>query len=97
MSGVQKLIVGKKEIWSLDYSNGKEDEMIVLATMLTELDLAENKRMLVLATYNDKNFVTPKVMRNLEKLTGQIIHLIVKASFVGLSPTKRIILKGFNS
>jgi hypothetical protein len=96
MSGVQKLMIGEKEILSIDYSNCKEAEMIALATELTELGLAENKMILVLAIYNDKNFVTPKVMRNLERLTARIIHLVDKAAMVGLSPTKKVILKGYN-
>ncbi len=96
MGGVQKLMINDKEIWSLDYSNCKEDGMIALASELTELGLAENKPMLVLAIYNEKNFVTPRVMRHLESVTGRIIHLIDKAALIGLSPTKKILLKGYN-
>jgi hypothetical protein len=96
MNGVTKLISNRKEIWCINYSNCKEDDMIALACELTELGIAENKPMLVLAIYNEKNFVTPKVMRQFEKVTAKIIHLVDKAAMVGLSPTKKIILKGYN-
>lgn len=96
MSGIQKVVIDGKEILSVDYSDCKEEEIMVLASELLSIGLAENKRLLILSTYNEKNFITPKVMRHMEKVTKQGLHLIHKMAIVGLSPTKRVILKGYN-
>jgi len=96
MKSVQRLQVNEKEILILDYSSCKEAEMMALATEFMQLALAENKMVLVMTVYNEKGFVTPKVMAHFEKVTSQILHLVDKAALVGLSPTKKIILKGYN-
>ncbi len=96
MSGIQKLMIDGTEILSIDYSDCREHEIIALASELLELGLAENKPLRILSIYNDKNFITPKVMRHMEKVTKQGIHLIEKMAIIGLTPTKRIILRGYN-
>ncbi len=96
MSGVQKLMIGEKEILSVDYSDCKESEMMTLATELSELGIAENKQLYVLCIFNDKNFITPKVMRHMESVTKPANHLVEKMAIVGLNSTKKVILKGYN-
>ena len=96
MSGVQKLVIDGREVLMVDYSDCNQEAMIVLATQLCELALTENKDSLVLNIFNNKSFITPKVMRHFEDVTNQTIHLIDKMAIVGLSPTKKVILKGYN-
>jgi hypothetical protein len=96
MNGIQKLMIGGKEILSIDYSDCKEDEMINRISELAEMVFAENKRIVLLSIFNDKSFVTPKVMRHVENRTSLLIHLIDKMAMIGLSPTKKVILNGYN-
>lgn len=96
MGGVQKLVIGGREVLMVDYSDCNQEAMIALATQLCELALAENKDSLVLNIFNNKNFITPKVMRHFEDVTNRTIHLVDKMAIVGLSPTKKVILKGYN-
>jgi len=96
MSGIQKLIIGNKEILSVDYSDCDENEMMSLASHLKELVLTENKSIRILSTFNHKNFITPKVMRHMENVTQLTNHLVDKMALTGLSSTKKIILKGYN-
>ena len=70
--------------------------MIALVSELAELVFAENKPIFLLSIFNDKSFVTPKVMRHFENRTKLLIHLIDKMTLIGLSPTKKVILKGYN-
>jgi hypothetical protein len=96
MSGVQKLWVGETEIVSIDYSDCNEHEILQLSSEMAALVAAENKPFLALSIFNGKNFLTPRVMRHLEALAKPVNHLVIKMAVVGLSPTKKIILKGYN-
>ncbi|HOX82842.1 MAG TPA: STAS/SEC14 domain-containing protein [Chryseolinea sp.] len=96
MSGIQKLIIGDKEVLLVDYSDCTENEIITLASQLKELVLAENKSVRILSKFNDKNFATPKVMRHMEKVTQLALHLIDGMAIIGLSSTKKVILKGYS-
>jgi len=96
MSGVQKLMINGKVILSVDYSDCKEEEIIRLASEILKMGLAENDRLLILCIYNEKNFMTPKVMRHMERVTKQAIHLIDKMAIVGFTSMKKVILKGYN-
>jgi len=84
------------EILVVDYRGCKEAQMIQLTTKLKELIQARSTPARVLSVYNDKTYITPTFMRHTEKETGEVIHLIEKAAFVGLSTTKKIILQGYN-
>jgi hypothetical protein len=35
-------------------------------------------------------------MRNVEKVTEELKHLFIKQAVIGLSPVKKMILKGYN-
>jgi hypothetical protein len=96
MSGIQKLMISGKEILSIDYSDLKENEIIKLASEISELVRSDNKNVLVLCIFNDKNYITPKIMRHMEAETGPLVHLVNKMALIGLSPVKKVILKGYN-
>lgn len=89
-------MINGKAILSVDYSDCKEEEIMALASQLMELIFSENKPSLILSIYNQKNVATPRVMRHIEKVTKQVIHLIDKMAIVGLTPNKKIILAGYN-
>lgn len=75
MIRIQKFIRGEKEILSIDYFDCKEDEMIALVSELAELVFAENKPIFLLSIFNDKSFVTEKVIRHFENQTKLLIYL----------------------
>lgn len=96
MGAIEKIVVDEKEILSIDYRGCKEGEMMAAATELGVMISLINRPVLVITTFDDKNYATPRFMRHVEKETGKVIHLIDKMAFVGLSPTKQLILKGYN-
>lgn len=85
-----------KEIITVDYSDCKEDAMMVLLTKAKDLVLAENKNVLICSIFNNKNFVTPKFMRHVEQELKQTERFIQKNAIIGLSQTQLWILKGIN-
>lgn len=96
MERIKKIRHKEKEAISVDYSDCKEDDMILLLTKARDLILTENKEVLVLSIFNSKNFVTPKFMRHLEKELSTVEKLIHKNAIIGLSKTQLWILKGVN-
>lgn len=96
MSRVGKLLVHDQEICTVDYRDLKEAEMIKAASELRQLIAQDNKPVVVLTIFNDKAYVTPAFMRHAEKETAEVLHLLDRVAFLGLSPTKKIILNGYN-
>ena len=96
MNRITKLIINEKEILCVDYSDLKEDQMIALGYTLLEIVLAENKPVLILNIFNERNFLSPNLMRHQRELLQKGIHLVEKVALVGLNPMKRIILTGIN-
>ncbi len=96
MSGIKKIRMGEREILSIDFSGLKEKQMIDLANESLKVVLEDNHSVFALTTFDSKNFTTPTVMRHFEDVNRQMLHLIKKQGIVGLTPMKKIILKGFN-
>src|SRR5882672_4610118 len=96
MTRIYTLRQDADEILLIDYTGCKEAQMIQLITKFKELIQTHSKPALILSIFNDNTYVTPAFMRHAEKETGEVIRLIEKAAFVGLSPTKKIILQGYN-
>ncbi len=93
---LKKIVHKNKEILIIDYSNCKEQGMIELATAAKELILRENKNVLLLSIYNDKNYATPKFVRHIEKELRAAEPLIVKNAVTGISAVQQWIVKGIN-
>lgn len=59
--------------------------------------LIEEKRLQkLLAVFNDKNYITTKVLRHFETDQLEAINYSEKLVCVGLSTTQKMILKGYN-
>jgi hypothetical protein len=96
MERVKKIVYREKEIISVDYSDCKETEMMVLLTNAKDIILAENKNVLIYSAFNSKNYITPTFMRHLEKELKEGERFIQKSAIIGLSKTQLWILKGIN-
>jgi hypothetical protein len=96
MTRVDTIVVNEQKIFVIDYRGGKEREMIEAVIELGNLIATNTEPVLVLSVFDDKTYVTPNFMRQVEKETAKVIHLIDKVAFLGLSSTKRIILNGYN-
>jgi hypothetical protein len=97
MNNVRRIIHKEKEVLIVDYSNCKEAEMIKVFNYAKDLVQRENKNVVALSIFNNKNFVTPKFVRHLESELGEVEALITKNSVVGLSVPQTWILKGINT
>ncbi len=96
MGRIEKLTEDNKQIFVIDYSDCKEAEMIALVLELKKQMLSTNRPVMILSIFSAKSYATPKFMREAESSTREVIHLIEKSAMVGLSKTKKMILKGFN-
>lgn len=96
MDRIRKITRNNKEIVIIDYSDCKEAEMIDLLSELKRQLLSHNKPIILLSIFNSKSFATPNFMREARVATHETIHLLEKRAMVGLSETKKMILKGYN-
>ncbi len=95
MKGISRESVNNKEIIVIDYSDCNEDRMIELLVQVRKLIRAENKRQRVLAIFNQKSFLTPKVMEyfNSDRLGS---YLLERQAAIGVSLPKKGIIQGHN-
>jgi len=96
MGEVRKLEFDNRSIIEIDYSDLKEPAMIDLLGDLNNQIVSENSPLLILSTFNEKNYVTPNFMRLVEKMTEEHIDSIKKMAIVGLTRTQDTILRGYN-
>ena len=85
-----------KEILEIDYSDLKEAGMITLISDAKRLILEQQKPVLLLSIFNNKNFASPKFVRHIETELKVAEHLIKKNAIVGLSSIQLWIVKGIN-
>ncbi len=95
MAEIRKIEYNNHPILEIDYSDATEDEMMALISRAVETGLSENKKVLVLATHNN-NYITSKFLTHAKTVTREVIHLIDKMAMVGLTPTQKLILKGYS-
>ncbi len=93
---IRKIVKNQQEIFVIDYTNLTESQMMAVASEGKRQLLANNKRVPVLTIFNHKSYVTPAFMRHSERETKEVIHLVKDVAFIGLSPVKKMILKGYN-
>jgi hypothetical protein len=85
-----------KEILIIDYSGLNVDGMVALVAKLGKMIEAGGTAVLLLSIFTDANYATAKFMRQTEKETAKVNHLLAKQAIVGLNAPKRMILKGYN-
>lgn len=95
-SRVSKILDYARPIFAVDYRGLKGDDMKAAATEMRHLLEESGVPVLVLVIFDDSTFVTPGFMRHAEKESGAVMHLIDRMAFVGLTPTKKVILNGYN-
>lgn len=83
-------------VYLIDYSDLKVSEMVDLLHEAKKMMLEKSLKCCLISVFNDRNFATPSFMREAEKVTLDVDHLIQHQAIVGLNSTKKIILKGFN-
>ena len=93
---IERIEANSKVVYIIDYSDCKESEMIDLVIRLKHQIVEGGQSVVILSTFNDGCFATPKFMRHVEEETREALHLIEKQAIVGLSETKKLILKGYN-
>jgi len=95
MKEIQKIIINDKEIMQIDYSNCSEDHMIEILSQVRAIIKEDNKPHRVLAIFNEKSFLTPKVMQyfNAGRLDPSLLE---RQAAIGVSMVKKGIIKGHN-
>ena len=85
-----------KSVLRIDYSDLKDDQMLEVLSRAETAIREYNQPISIISIFNDRCFVTPRFMRSVEKATSELKHLFEKQAVVGLSPVKKMILKGYN-
>lgn len=94
---ISRLNIDGKEILVADFSSCKEYQMIEIIDDLRSLLIKQGKLQLVLAIFNEKNYLTPKFMRHFEtQRMEEASHFIQKVAVFKFNNVKKSILKGFN-
>jgi hypothetical protein len=95
MKEITKFITNEKEIMQIDYSNCNEDRMIGILSEARTIIRNENKPHRVLAIFNEKSFLTPKVMRyfNTDRLDSSLLE---RQATIGVTVPKQGIINGHN-
>ena len=96
MVSIKEIGKNDKNLFIVDYSNCKEAEMISGIAEVKSRILQVNKPVMVISVFNEKAYVTSKFMRVAEQDNLDLAHLIDKQAVVGLTPVKKMILKGLN-
>ena len=95
MKEITKLIINDKEIIEVDFSNCNEDRIIEILSEVRSIIREGNKPHRTLGIFNEKSFLTPKVMHYFN--TGRIDpSLLERQAVVGMNTPKRGIIKGHN-
>jgi hypothetical protein len=95
MKEITKFIINDREILQIDYSNCDEDRMIGILSEARTMIRNENKPHRVLAIFNEKGSLTPKVMQyfNTDRLDS---FLLERQAAIGVPIQKKGIIKGHN-
>jgi hypothetical protein len=96
MEGIRKIYERGKEIIVLDFSNQNENGMMALVTQVKNMVLTENRKQLIAVIYTHRNFGTPRYMNHVREESKEVMGLIEKMANVGLSPTQKLLLKGYS-
>lgn len=96
MKGVYKTEYQGRAILVIDYSSCKEGEMIERLTYAAALIESENTPTRVLSILDDKTYITPRFLREVETVNLKTHTLLERQSVVGLTSVQKVILKGFN-
>lgn len=86
---------GNKNILEINYARLSEQEMIDLITEAAAWVKRKNVPIYVVAIH-ERNYIRPGFVHHAKSVTGEILHLIRKMAFVGLTPTQSLILKGYS-
>jgi hypothetical protein len=97
MKGIRRIIAKGREILEVDFSNCKEQQMIDILMDARKILITENKKQLVLALFNEKNFLTPRFMEYFKfDQREEAIQVIERQAIVGFTETKKQIISGYN-
>lgn len=94
--GIYKIHYKGRDVFILDYSDCTEPKMISRLQNLQGYIETENKPVLLLSVFNEKNFVSLSFMQEAKKATGSVLHLLDKQAIVGLTDIKKMLLKTYN-
>lgn len=88
-------VINNQEIMEIDYSDCNEEVMVELLTLARATIRNRNKPHRVLAIFNSKSFLTPRVMEvfNSDRLDPSLLE---RQATIGVSTVKTSIIKGHN-
>ncbi len=97
MAGIRNIVAKGREILEVDFSNCKDAKMIDVLMDARKLLINGKKKQLVLALFNEKNFLTPKFMEHFRSdQREEAIAVIERQAIVGFNEVKRQIINGYN-
>ena len=96
VSRVYPIIHRGYELLIVDFSDCHGQSYIDVFNLAKEWLLREKRTVSIISVFNAKTFVTPDVMRFIEKELPTVDQFILKNTITGISATQQWILKGLN-
>jgi hypothetical protein len=96
MDRIRKVSRHDKEVIVIDYTNCKDDNMIMIFDEVMSMVLSENRRCFILNVLNSNTFISPKFLRHVEQEAPKYEMLVEKRAVIGISAVQEWILKGIN-
>ena len=81
MTRVEKIQVSGREIISIDFTDCKSEQMIMIFNQAKEL-VSKSENCLVLTNF-ERSYITAAFLRHVEKEIVEVKHLIKKDAFIG--------------
>lgn len=96
MDRISKTELDNKNILEVNYSDLREGGITDLLENVKQLILQDKKPVMIISYFNSKNYVTAAFIIRAKEITSEVLPYVEKMTFVGLSMTQKILLKGFN-
>ncbi|MFZ6001380.1 MAG: hypothetical protein ACOYW3_12795 [Bacteroidota bacterium] len=96
MDRARKIIHNNKEVWVVDYSSQRGDELIETFELARTLVLAEAKPVVVLSIFDGKTYINSHFMNHVRLRLPELEQMIERNAIVGLTTVQGWILKGVN-
>lgn len=96
MDRARKIIHNNKEVWVVDYSSQRGDELIETFELARTLVLAEAKSVVVLSIFDGKTYINSHFMNHVRLRLPELEQMIERNTIVGLTTVQEWILKGVN-
>lgn len=93
---ISREVYGSKSIWTIDYSDQPESEMIRMVEEFKNHLILETEPQLIISIFNENAYVTRSFRQKADEATKEAFPRIDKQVFLGLNDIKKTILSDYS-